>query len=64
MGKIRRGGYVFLRWRGDHAPRHVRVFRDGRLVLKWDLENRKSTKGEASRRVLEPIHELESERLL
>jgi hypothetical protein len=34
MGKIRRGGYVFLTWRGDHTPRHVHVYHDGKLVLK------------------------------
>lgn len=37
MGKIRRGGYVFVTWKGDHAPRHVHVYRDGKLVVKWDL---------------------------
>jgi hypothetical protein len=26
MGKIRRGGYLFLWWIGDHPPRHVHVF--------------------------------------
>ena len=34
MPKIRRGGYVFLTWKGDHSPRHVHVYRDGRLILK------------------------------
>lgn len=33
MGKVRRGGYVFLTWKGDHTPRHVHVYRDGRLVV-------------------------------
>jgi hypothetical protein len=23
MGKIRRGGYIFIWWIGDHAPRRV-----------------------------------------
>jgi len=23
MGKVRRGNYVFLTWKGDHSPRHV-----------------------------------------
>jgi hypothetical protein len=23
MGKIRRGGYVFITWKGDHGPPHV-----------------------------------------
>jgi len=53
VGKARRGGYVFLTWAGDHTPRHVHVYRDGALVVKWDLENRKPMKGKASRRVLE-----------
>jgi hypothetical protein len=26
VGKIRRGGYVFLSWKGDHPPRHVHVY--------------------------------------
>jgi hypothetical protein len=39
MGKIRRGGFVFVTWKGDHSPYHVHVYRDGTLVVKWDLEN-------------------------
>jgi hypothetical protein len=61
VGKIRRGGYVFVSWIGDHTPRHVHVYRDGTLVVKWDLENRQPMKGEASRRILKLIEELESE---
>ncbi len=61
MGKIRRGGYVFLTWIGDHTPRHVHVYRDGKLVVKWDLENGQPMTGHASRKVVELIRELESE---
>ena len=61
MGKIRRGGFVFLTWTGDHAPRHVHVYRDGKDVLKWDLENETAMKGKASRRLLRIIAELEKE---
>jgi len=42
----------------------VHVYRDGKLVVKWDLENKLSMKGKASRRVLELIAELEAEGLL
>ena len=62
--KIRRGGYIFFTWKGDHAPRHVHVYRDEKLVVKWDLDNRKPMKGKASRRVLKLLGELESEGLL
>jgi hypothetical protein len=37
MGKIRRGGDVFISWKSDHPPRHVHVYREGRLIVKWDL---------------------------
>ena len=61
MARIKRGGYIFLAWRGDHAPRHVHVYRDARLVVKWDLDNRKPMLGGASRRVLQLIEKLEAE---
>ncbi len=61
MGKVRRGGYVFVTWAGDHTPRHVHVYRNGRLVVQWDLENAMQMKGRPSRRVLELIHELQEE---
>ncbi len=50
--------------RVTHPPRHVHVYREGKLVVKWDLENRKPMKGVAPRRVLELIRELEVEGLL
>ncbi|OGL19734.1 MAG: hypothetical protein A3K12_05825 [Candidatus Rokubacteria bacterium RIFCSPLOWO2_12_FULL_71_19] len=61
MPKIRRGGYVFIGRRSDHPPRHVHVYRDGRLIVKWDLENRTPMKGTASAKVLQLIAELEVE---
>ena len=56
--KIRRGNFVFLAWVGDHAPRHVHVYRDGKLIVKWDLENWKAMKGAASARVETLIRDL------
>jgi len=64
MPKLRRGGFIFLTWKGDHGPRHVHVYRGGRLVLKWDLENEKAMEGKPTRRLRDPIRELETEGLL
>jgi len=64
MSKLRRGGFVFLSWIGDHGPRHVHVYRNGRLVVKWDLDNDKAMAGAASRKVLDLIRELRLEGLL
>ena len=64
MSKLRRDGFVFISWVGDHGPKHVHVYRDGRLVVKWDLDNDKAMAGQATRRVLSLIRELQSEGLL
>lgn len=64
MSKVRRGGYVFLTWKSDHTPRHVHVYRDGKLVLKWDLDNQTPMAGNPSSRVLDLIRQLDSEGLL
>ena len=64
MTKIRRGGYIFLARKDDHSPRHVHVYRDGKLILKWDLENRKPMRGSGSQKVIRMICELEAEGVL
>jgi len=61
MGKIRRGGFIFITWIGDHAPYHVHVYEDGQLVVKWDLENNVEMKGKATRKILRLIDELREE---
>ena len=61
MGKVRRGGYVFISWKSDHPPRHVHVYREGVLIVKWDLDNRKAMKGRVSREILDLIETLERE---
>jgi hypothetical protein len=25
MGRVRRGGYIFIWWKGDHVPSHVKL---------------------------------------
>lgn len=61
MPKIRRGGYVFVTWMSDHGPRHVRVYRDSKFVVKRDLQNGVAMKGRASKKVLVVIKDLQSE---
>jgi hypothetical protein len=61
MGKVRRGNYVFLAWIGDHSPRHVHVYRNSKLVVKWDLENWLPMGGKANRKLLQLIEKLNKE---
>jgi hypothetical protein len=60
-GKLRRGGYIFVSWKSDHPPRHVHVYRKGKLVVKWDLDNKKPMQGAASKKLLDLISDLENE---
>lgn len=55
---------MFVTYVGDHRPRHVHVYRDGKMVVKWDLEHECEMQGKASRRVRELLRELQSEGLL
>ena len=48
----------------DHSPRHVHVYKDGKLVVKWDLENWQAMKGKATRRIIEHIRDLLREGLI
>lgn len=58
MGKFRRGGYVFIFRKGDHDPRHVHIFRDGKEIAKWNLRDSVLMKGEITRKLLKLIEEL------
>ena len=64
MGKLRRGGFVFVWWKGDHPPRHIHVYRDRKLVVNWDLDNKKAMSARATKRLIDLIEVLESEGLL
>ena len=61
MGKIRLDNYLFIAWKGDHSPKHVHVYKDSRLIVKWDLENEKPMKGKPTKRVIALIQKLRDE---
>lgn len=63
MGKIRRGNYIFVSYKGDHGH-HVHVYRDGRLIVKWDLDDWMPMKGQATNKIKELLKELLSEGLI
>ena len=52
---------MFVTWVGDHALRHVHVFRDHALVVKWDLDNGQPMEGSATARVRRLIEQLQEE---
>lgn len=60
MGKIRRGNFIFVWWKGDHG-RHVHVFRGQREVVKWDLDDDVEIAGRAGKRLRKIISRLQQE---
>lgn len=46
---------------GRSFPRHVHVYRDCALIVKWDLDNNQPMIGTASRRIRALIEKLEAE---
>jgi hypothetical protein len=52
---------VFVTWIGDHAPRHVHVYKDEEEVLKWNLDASVAIQGRANRRIarliVQPVEE-------
>jgi hypothetical protein len=61
VGKIRRDNYVLFTWIGDHSPRHVHVYRDGRLVLKWNIDAWVPMKGRATAKLMKMLADLRKE---
>jgi hypothetical protein len=63
MGKVRRGGFMFMWWIGDHEPRHVHVFdKNSKLITRVDLETMQAMDiPKIERKVLELIRELQRE---
>ena len=63
MGRVRRGGYTFLWWIGDHSPRHVHVFdKNSRLITRVNLETMQAMDiPKVERRIIELIRELQTE---
>jgi hypothetical protein len=63
MGRVRRGGYTFIWWIGDHKPRHVHVLdKNDRLITRVDLETMQAMDiSKIERKILELIRELQRE---
>ncbi len=63
MGRIRRGGYIFEFWIGDHPPRHVHVLKDKRLIARVELdEDLTIMYGQINRRIFEIIKDVDEGR--
>ena len=63
MGRIRRGGYIFISWIGDHPPRHVHVYDDdANFITRMNLETMQPMDVlKVDKRIVDLIRDLQSE---
>ena len=66
MGTVRRGGYIFERWIGDHPPRHVHISDgNGQLLGRVAVETMESLDDwKPPRKVVALIRQLQQEHRL
>jgi len=58
VGRIRRGEYVIDWWIVDHDPKHVHVYRDGRLMAKVEVPGLLVLTGTMNRKLRRILEEL------
>ena len=58
MGREKRGGYIIEWWMGDHDPKHVHVYKDGREVAKVVIPSLRLLSGKMNKKLKKIIKEL------
>lgn len=63
MGRIRRGGYIFEWWIGDHPPRHIHVSdSNGEILGRVRVDTAEAVdEWQPPRKVIDIIKELQRE---
>ena len=63
MGRVRRGGYIFIWWIGDHPPRHMLVYDDdANFITRMNLETMQPMDvPKVDKRIVDVIGELQCE---
>ncbi len=58
MGREKRGGYLIEWWIGDHSPKHIHVYRNGKEVAKIIIPGMRLLSGKMNRKLKKIIQEL------
>lgn len=62
MGRIKRGGYLIEWWMGDHWPKHVHIYLNGREIAKVQVPEMLVLTGNLNRKLKKIIKELIEEK--
>lgn len=58
VGRLKRGGYLIEWWIGDHFPKHVHIYKDGKEVAKVQVPEMLVLTGKISKRLKKILREL------
>ena len=58
MGREKREGYIIEWWMGDHAPKHVHVYKNGKEIAKVVVPDMRVLTGKLNRKLRKIIEEL------
>lgn len=58
MGRIKRGGYLIEWWMGDHWPKHVHVYQDGKEIAKVQVPEMIVLTGHVNKRLRKILKEI------
>lgn len=62
MGRIKLAGYIIESWMGDHYPKHVHVYKDGREVAKLQIPEMILLTGRLSKKLRKTIEKIVKEK--
>ncbi len=64
MSRVKRGGYIIEWWMGDHLPKHVHVFKDGKEIAKVTIPKLGLLSGKMNRKLKKILTNLVEENIL
>lgn len=64
MGRWKRRGLIIVQFKYDHYPPHVHIFKNKKLVLKFDIKNWKVMDGRVFKKALLALEDLIKEGVL
>lgn len=64
MGRLKRGGYIIEWWMGDHYPKHVHIFKDGREIAKVQVPGMIVLTGKLTKKIRQLLAKLVKEKTI
>lgn len=58
MGREKREGYIIEWWMGDHDPKHVHIYKNGKEIAKVVVPDMRILTGNLNRKLRKIIEEL------